>query len=117
MYTKKQQMKKIFILIILMLSNYNAKAQTPNDIVGYYKLRGGSHYLKPDGTFVIIGYATLITGKWTLKEHGEVNFVPDSPKESFQVYGRYNSRVKRKLQIHALKRIRQRRNFYAYRET
>lgn len=94
MYTKEQQMKKIFILIILMFSNYNAKAQTQNDVVGYYKLRGGSHYLKPDGTFVIIGYATLITGKWTLKEHGEVNFVPDSPKESFQVYGRYTPELK-----------------------
>ncbi|MCV9933611.1 hypothetical protein OIU80_15100 [Flavobacterium sp. LS1R47] len=87
-------MKKIIILFAIMLSNYNAKAQTQNDVVGYYKLRGGSHYLKPDGTFVIIGYATLITGKWTLKEHGEVQFIPDAPKESFQVYGRHTPELK-----------------------
>lgn len=87
-------MKKIFILFAIMLSNYNTQAQTQNDVVGYYKLRGGSHYLKPDGTFIIIGYATLITGKWSLKEHGEVNFVPDAPKESFQVYGRHTPELK-----------------------
>lgn len=87
-------MKNIFILFVVIIFNYNANAQNQDDVVGYYQLRGGSHYLKPDGTFVILGYATLITGKWFLKEHGIVNFVPDEPKESFLVYGRHTPELK-----------------------
>lgn len=87
-------MKKLFILFAVIVFNFNANAQNQNEVVGYYQLRGGSHYLKPDGTFVILGYATLITGKWFLKEHGIVNFVPDEPKESFLVYGRHTPELK-----------------------
>lgn len=94
MYTKKLQMRKLFIMLLLVLFNHNAKSQVQSDVVGFYSLRGGSHYLKPDGTFIILGYGTLITGKWSLKEHGEVSFVPDSPKESFQVYGRHTPELK-----------------------
>lgn len=81
------------IIILITLFTNQMKAQTVQDIVGAYSLRGGSHFLKPDQTFVIIGYATLITGKWELKEKGLVLFTPDRPNEKFTLYGRHNKNM------------------------
>jgi len=84
---------KFIILFLAMILTKEIKAQTIQDITGAYTLRGGNHYLKPDQTFVIIGYATLITGKWELKEKGFVLFTPDRPKEKFTIYGRHNKNI------------------------
>jgi len=84
---------KFAVIILITIFTNQMKAQTVQDIVGAYSLRGGSHFLKPDQTFVIIGYATLITGKWELKEKGLVLFTPDGPKEKFTLYGRHNKNI------------------------
>lgn len=84
---------KFAILFLVILFTNQMKAQTSQDIVGAYSLRGGSHFLKPDQTFIIIGYATIITGKWELKEKGLILFTPDSPKEKFTLYGRHNKNI------------------------
>ena len=84
-------MKKILILYLITFGFLNSvNAQSVKDIVGVYSLRGGTHFLKPDQTFVLVGYATLITGKWELKEKGLVYFIPDYEKEKFTLYGRHN---------------------------
>ena len=68
-------MKNIEILFSIVLGFLNTtQAQTTHAIVGAYHLRGGNHYLKADPTFVILAYATLITGKWELQENGLVYF-------------------------------------------
>jgi hypothetical protein len=64
--------------------------QTEKDIVGIYSLRGGEHYIKADHHFIIIGYGTIITGTWSLKDNGIVLFTPDYEKEAFTLYGRHN---------------------------
>ena len=93
-------MKVKFAMIILAIIFTNQmKAQTIQDIVGAYNLRGGSHFLKPDQTFIIIGYATIITGKWELKEKGLVLFTPDRPKEKFTLYGRHNKKIGDSIKI------------------
>lgn len=84
---------KFAILFLAMILTKEIKAQTIQDITGAYTLHGGNHYLKPDQTFVIIGYATLITGKWELKDKGFVLFTPDFPKEKFTLYGRHNKNI------------------------
>ena len=84
-------MKKIFILYLTTFGFLNSvNAQSVEDIVGVYSLRGATHFLKPDQTFVLVGYATLITGKWELQEKGLVHFIPDYEKEKFTLYGRHN---------------------------
>mgnify|MGYP003575391124 CR=1 FL=1 len=92
------KIKCTIILLAIVLTN-QMKAQTIQDIAGAYNLRGGSHFLKPDQTFVIIGYATLITGKWELKDEGLVLFTPDHPKEKFSLYGRHNKDIHDSIKI------------------
>lgn len=102
-YTKCRNilpMKKMILFLFLVISlSKNTYAQNLQDIAGTYSLRGGSHYLKPDKTFVILGYATLITGTWELKEKGLVLFTPDRPKEKFTLYGRHNKNIGDSLKI------------------
>jgi hypothetical protein len=87
-------LKKNILLIFLFICIQNIFGQTEKDIVGYYNLRGGAHYIKPDNTFIIIGYATLISGKWNLLKDGIVEFVPNYEKNAFSVYSRKNEKFK-----------------------
>jgi len=82
---------RITFLLCLLLNCI--KAQTTSDIVGAYTLRGATHYIKPDGTFALLGYATFITGKWKLEDGGVVKFIPEYAKERFYLYGRYNENI------------------------
>jgi len=93
MYNLLPTKTMIILLFITMSCILDIYSQNPQDITGAYSLRGGNHYLKPDQTFVIIGYATLITGKWELKDKGLVLFTPDRPKEKFTLYGRHNKNI------------------------
>jgi hypothetical protein len=70
-----------------------AFGQTEKDIVGIYQLRGGEHYIKADHSFIIIGYGTVITGQWSLKEKGVVLFTPEYEKQAFTLYGRHNKNL------------------------
>lgn len=92
-------MKNFFSLFVLFYLSQNINSQTIKDVVGAYHLRGGSHFMKDDQTFVIIGYATLITGKWEIKEKGLVLFTPDYPKERFSLYGRHSKTIGDSIKI------------------
>jgi hypothetical protein len=84
-------MKKFaFIIPFLVSIAFISAAQVPQDIVGIYNLRGGLHYIRPNHTFIIVAYATIITGKWELKEKGWVLFTPDYEEQKFTLYGRHN---------------------------
>ncbi|NRS90356.1 hypothetical protein HNQ02_003296 [Flavobacterium sp. 7E] len=85
---------KFYTLLFLIICCSSLQAQTDADVVGFYRLRGGSHYLKSDHTFVIIGYATFIVGTWAFEKKdkaeysGEVIFTPYYEKDAFTIYGR-----------------------------
>lgn len=86
--------KSVLLFAAQMCLALCTHAQTEKDIVGYYQLRGGAHYIKADHTFLIIGYATVIVGKWSLQKEGVVTFTPDYEKSSFTLYGRHNNNIK-----------------------
>lgn len=92
-------MRNYFTVLFLSIFSVNIFAQKDSDIVGYYELKGGYHYLKPDHTFVLVGYATYVTGKWKLEQDGIVNFVPDYEKEAFTLYGREDPKLKNSSKI------------------
>lgn len=81
---------KYIALFLCILASISSQAQTENEVVGYYKLRGGAHYLMDNKTFLIVGYGTLITGNWSVDAKGIVTFVPFFEPETFKLYGRYN---------------------------
>jgi hypothetical protein len=84
---------KIISVFLLLFCYAKTFGQTEKDIVGIYRLRGGEHYIKADHRFIIIGYGTLITGTWSLKEKGLVLFTPEYEKQAFTLYGRHNKHL------------------------
>jgi hypothetical protein len=103
-------MKKLFLaLCILLFSKTFAQTKKP-DFVGFYRERGGVFYIKEDKTFLIVAYATLITGTWDVKEikirtdKGKksqkfVVLTPYRPEFPFSVFGRKNPSIKTGYQI------------------
>ena len=103
-------MKKLFLaLCILLFSKTFAQTKKP-DFVGFYRERGGVFYIKEDKTFLIVAYATLITGTWDVKEikirtdKGKksqkfVILTPYRPEFPFSVFGRKNPSIKTGYQI------------------
>ena len=103
-------MKKLFLaLCILLFSKTFAQTKKP-DFVGFYRERGGVFYIKEDKTFLIVAYATLITGTWDVKEikiHTDkgkksqkfVVLTPYRPEFPFSVFGRKNPSIKTGYQI------------------
>ena len=103
-------MKKLFLaLCILLFSKTFAQTKKP-DFVGFYRERGGIFYIKEDKTFLIVAYATLITGTWDVKEikirtdKGKksqkfVVLTPYRPEFPFSVFGRKNPSIKTGYQI------------------
>ncbi len=85
---------RVISILFIVFCFTNAFGQIEKDLVGFYQFRGGAHYLKADKTFIIIGYATIITGKWELKEKGIVLFTPDYEKQAFTLYGRHNKKLR-----------------------
>lgn len=103
-------MKKLFLaLCILLFSKTFAQTKKP-DFVGFYRERGGIFYIKEDKTFLIVAYATLITGTWDVKEikiHTDkgkksqkfVVLTPYRPEFPFSIFGRKNPEIKIGYQI------------------
>ncbi|WP_316795401.1 hypothetical protein [Pedobacter agri] len=90
-------MKNIIIIFLLLFSN-NIIAQQTNTMKkstsGMYGQGSQSGiYIYDDGTFALFGYATLVLGKYTLKDN-QINFVPDIPKQIFTILGRKNPNIK-----------------------
>lgn len=100
-------MKKLF-LFLSILCFCNVFSQKDNtDFVGYYRHRGGVFEIRKDGTFLVVGYATLITGTWQVEEF-EIKQKNKSPKKErvcvltpyrpefpFDIFGRKNPEIKK----------------------
>lgn len=74
---------------MILIGSHHVFSQKVSDVVGAYSNKGGAYYVKPNGEFVLIGYATFITGKWNIKEKGLIEFIPYYDKNKFVLYGRH----------------------------
>ena len=79
--------KNISVFFIILSCSINA--QNKKGFWGSYKDPSGAVVkINEDKSFVIVGYATVLTGKWHLKGQ-YIELVPSSPKHAYEVYGRY----------------------------
>ncbi|WP_286967697.1 hypothetical protein [Flavobacterium sp. UBA4854] len=88
-------MKKIkfYITAISLLFFIASIAQHKPNIVGNYSQNGASYFIQSDNTFIIVAYATLITGKWHI-ENNLLKLIPKNPDFPFVLYGYNNPNVK-----------------------
>ena len=103
-------MKNILLILILLFGKAFSQKKTP-DFIGCYRHDNGANFcLKEDKTFLIVAYATLITGTWDVKEikiHTDkgkksqkfVELTPYRPELPFSVFGRKNPSIKTGYQI------------------
>ncbi|KAF2079021.1 hypothetical protein [Flavobacterium sharifuzzamanii] len=88
-------MKKIkfyFTAILLLVLSASIAQHKPN-FVGNYSQNGASYFIQSDNTFIIVAYATLITGKWHI-ENNLLKLIPKNPDFPFVLYGYNNPNVK-----------------------
>ncbi|WP_433832459.1 hypothetical protein [Flavobacterium anhuiense] len=88
-------MKKIkfYFTAISLLLFISSIAQKKTNIVGNYNENGATYFIQNDNTFIIVGYATLITGKWYV-ENNLLKLIPKNPDFPFILYGYHNPSVK-----------------------
>ncbi|RZL51242.1 MAG: hypothetical protein EOP00_00045 [Pedobacter sp.] len=94
-------MKNIFTIFLLLFSTTIIAQETTmkNSISGMYGQGSQSGiYIYDDGTFALFGYATLVMGKYTLKDD-QINFLPDISKQVFTVLGRKNPNIKKGVKL------------------
>lgn len=93
-------MKKSIVLFLLFLFGYqNIGAQ--QNLVGNYHISSGnpddggySWFLFENNEFAMVTFGQIVSGKWKVNEHREINFTPYAPTESFHVFARYNPSLK-----------------------
>ena len=85
---KMKKIKLAFILIAIF--NIATNAQNNERIIGNYNENGTSYYIQKDSTFIIIGYGTLITGKWNVTNNDILTLMPKNPEAPFLLYGYHN---------------------------
>ena len=101
----------LLVFSILFLNESFAQMKTPS-VIGYYRYRGGVFYIKEDKTFLVMGYATLITGTWDTQEAEVPDLMnktknrkkllfltPYRPEYPFMVWGRKDPEIKKGYQI------------------
>lgn len=94
-------MKNYTFIFLLILTNSFAQKQnlTPESFAGNYSQGSTAGlYVDKDSTFVLIGYATFVPGKYTIDEN-VVHFKPNIPKQTFTVMGRLNKSIKTGIKI------------------
>ncbi|MEO6838166.1 MAG: hypothetical protein ABI261_09155, partial [Ginsengibacter sp.] len=85
-------LKKISTIIIMTIT-LSASAQNSNKIAGIYSLpENGALLVRPDNTFMIVGYGTMIKGKVEIND-ALAKFIPDQPDHPFVLYGRTNQSI------------------------
>ncbi len=99
-------MKKIKILIIITLFTTNmVNTQNKSDITGTYSLgssspEGGSHLIVlENGSYAIIYFGGMQTGKWQLTKDNIYRFSPNIRESKFELFGRYNKDLKDSTKI------------------
>jgi hypothetical protein len=91
-------MKNTIICFFLLLLSF-VDAQTK--IAGSYHVSSGNPddggynwVLMENHEFAMFTFGQIIAGKWEIDKQNRITFSPNSPKYPFDVYGRYNSKVK-----------------------
>lgn len=93
-------MKKLLILsFLLLLSNQNILAQ--KNLVGSYHISSGNPddggytwFLFENNEFAMVTFGQIVAGTWQEISKNQIQFEPYSAKQSFQVFGRNNPKVK-----------------------
>ena len=89
-----------FILLLVFVSSFAQKQNlTPESFVGNYSQGSTAGiYVAKDSTFVLIGYATFVPGKYMIDEN-VIHFKPNIPEQTFTVMGRFNKSIKTGIKI------------------
>ncbi|WP_131248875.1 hypothetical protein [Aquimarina atlantica] len=97
-------MKRILIFVIICMMN-KGMAQNKENIAGLYALgshspEGGSHlFVLENGKFVITYFGGAQVGSWRVDRDQTFLFTPDTKKNEFELYGRYNKKIQDSLKI------------------
>ncbi|WP_160112093.1 hypothetical protein [Aquimarina sp. AU58] len=97
-------MKRILIFVIICMMN-KSMAQNKENIVGLYALgshspEGGSHlFVLENGKFVITYFGGVQVGNWRIDRDQTFLFTPNTKKNEFELYGRYNKKAQNSLKI------------------
>ncbi len=68
-------------------------AQNKKVFVGNYRENDASYFIQNDNTFIIVAYATLITGKWREESDNVLKLSPKNPDFPFLLYGYHNPSI------------------------
>lgn len=97
-------MKRILVFLIICMMN-KGMAQNKEDIVGLYSLgshspEGGNHlFVLENGKFVITYFGGVQVGQWHIDRDHTFLFTPNTKKNEYELYGRYNGKIKDSLKI------------------
>ncbi|KOY85218.1 hypothetical protein AD998_02780 [bacterium 336/3] len=97
---------KYLIGILTFISYLESFSQKKTDIVGVYHEAGiagdggggVNYYILENNNFIILAYATVIYGKWEVKDNHTLTLYPNITP-SFKIYGRYNPNIKEEAKI------------------
>ncbi|SDI64211.1 hypothetical protein [Chryseobacterium jejuense] len=89
--------KIVFLLIIFCTVLIHAQKNTDN-IDGVYKAKGAVFIINKNKTFLVIAYATLIKGTWSI-EKDLLYLKPKNPEAKFYVYAHKNPDIKTGMRI------------------
>lgn len=84
---------KVLLFLILSIFSINSIAQNNESIIGNYRGNDASYFIQKNNTFIIVGYATLITGKWSMKNNNTIILTPKNQEFPFLLYGFHNPSV------------------------
>lgn len=91
-------MKKYSIFLILIFFSQSFSAQ--NEVVGSYHISSGNPddggynwFLFGNNEFAMVTFGQIISGTWSQKSEGNIEFTPYVPENSFAVYGRKNKAI------------------------
>lgn len=82
------------ILVFFVILSFSINAQNKKDFWGSYKDPSGAVVkINEDKSFAIVGYATVLTGKWQLTGQ-YIELIPSTPNHVYEVYGRHEPSLK-----------------------
>lgn len=88
----------LLTLLLSLVMSYSSFGQSIEDLAGNYQLKDAGLFIRPDQSFWIIGFGTVIKG--TIRREGSlVLLVPYQPDPPFVLYARKNSKLGGKEKI------------------
>ncbi|WP_294327913.1 hypothetical protein [uncultured Chryseobacterium sp.] len=92
------KLNKILFSLMLFCAMFVHAQKNVENIDGVYKGKGAVFILNKNKTFLIMAYATLIKGTWTI-EKDLLYLKPQNPEAKFFVYARKNPDIKTGMRI------------------